>query len=137
MHFAKWLFIKKFAIFTGKHLSWSLFLIQNIGKFLRAPILKEPAKSRAWRAWRACVFACLTCLRAHVLGVLACSRACVLTCSACLRACMYMLCLRASCDVCFAYLALTYSRFCLIIYFVCINQGFAIKRKLLIHVNLS
>ena len=82
----------------------------------------------------------LACLRARVLGVLACSRAYVLgvlTCLACLRACMYMLCLRASYDACFACLPLTYSRFCLIIYFVCINQGFAIKRKLLIHVNLS
>ena len=30
--------IKNFAIFTGKHLCWSLFLIQIIPKFLRAPI---------------------------------------------------------------------------------------------------
>ena len=90
---------------------------------------KESAKSRAWRA---CVLACLTCL-----ACLRAWRACVLTCSACLRACMYMLCLRASYDACFACLPLTYSRFCLIIYFVCINQGFTIKRKLLIHVNLS
>ena len=35
---------KNFAIFTartGKHLCWSLFLIQIIAKFLRAPILKN------------------------------------------------------------------------------------------------
>ena len=84
----------------------------------------------------------------HVLGVLACSRAwrvCVptclhsyeLACLACLRACMRVLCLRASYDAYLACLPLTYSHFCLIIYFVCIDQGFAIKRKLLIHVNLS
>ena len=105
----------------------------------------ESAKSRAWRACmlacltclRACVFTCLACLRACVLTCLACLHACVLTCLACLRACMYVLCLRASYDACLACLPLTYSRFCLIIYFVCINQGFAIKRKLLIHVNLS
>ena len=78
---------------------------------------------------RACVLACLVCLRARVLDVLACSRA--------WRACMHVLCLRASYDACLACLPLTYSRFCLIIYFVCISQGFAIKRKLLIHVNLS
>ena len=33
--------LKNFAIFTGKHLCWSLFLIQNIAKFLRAPNLKS------------------------------------------------------------------------------------------------
>ena len=34
-------FLKNFALFTRKHLCWSLFLIQNIAKFLRAPILKN------------------------------------------------------------------------------------------------
>ena len=36
--------LKNFVIFTGwmgKHLCWSIFLIQNIVKFLRAPILKN------------------------------------------------------------------------------------------------
>ena len=36
--------LKNFAIFigrTGKHQCWSLFLIQNIAKFLRTPILKN------------------------------------------------------------------------------------------------
>ena len=108
---------------------------------------------------RVCLIACLaclcarvlcmfTCLRSHVLGVFACLRACVLGVLACLRAsvfgvfgclraCIRVLCLRASYDACLACLALTYSFFCLVIYFVCINKGFAIKRKLLIHVNLS
>ena len=83
------------------------------------------------------VFACLACLRAYVLGVLACLRAFVFGLFGCLRACIRVLCLRASYDACLACLALTYSFFCLVIYFVCINKGFAIKRKLLIHVNLS
>ena len=80
-----------------------------------------------FRAWRAYVLACLSCLaclrasRAHVLGVL-----CVLTCLLWWNVLLSSL-----------FLCLAYSRFCLIIYFVCINQGFAIKRKLLIHVNLS
>ena len=42
--YKKAVFLKKFAIFTGqtgKRLFWSLFLIQNIAKFLRAPILKN------------------------------------------------------------------------------------------------
>ena len=57
---------------------------------------------------------------------------------ACFRARIRVLCLRASYHACLACLALTYSPFCLIIYFVCINQGFAVKRKLLmIHANLS
>ena len=33
--------IKNLAIFTEKHLCWSLVLIQNIEKFVRAPILKN------------------------------------------------------------------------------------------------
>ena len=33
--------LKNLAIFTGKHLCWSLFLIQDIAKFLIAPILKN------------------------------------------------------------------------------------------------
>ena len=33
--------LKNFAIFTGKHLGWRLFLIQNIAKFFRASILKK------------------------------------------------------------------------------------------------
>ena len=33
--------LKSFAIFPGKQLCWSLFLIQNIAKFLRPPILKN------------------------------------------------------------------------------------------------
>ena len=126
---------------------WTLFTqykpFANIFKFYVlivfdfCNVLMESAKLRAWRA---CVLACLACLCACVLACLACLRACVLTCLACLRAwraCMHVLCLRASYDACLACLPLTYSRFCLIIYFVCINQGFAIKRKLLIHVNLS
>ena len=32
---------KYLAIFTGKHLCWSLFLIQNIAKYFRAPIRKD------------------------------------------------------------------------------------------------
>ena len=113
----------------------------------------EYAKSRAWRACVLCVFACwhawrvcvLTCWRAWRAYVLACWRAYVLACLrsyvlgvfACLHACMCVFCLRASYDACLASLPLTCSRFCLIIYFVCINQGFAIKRKLLIYANLS
>ena len=91
------------------------------------------------------VLTCLACLRVYVLAclarlcayVFACLRARELVVLTCLGACMRMLCLRASYNVCLACLPLTYSRFCLIIYFVCINQGFAIKRKLLIYVNLS
>ena len=33
--------LKNFAIFTGKQLCWRLFLIQNVAKFSRAPILKN------------------------------------------------------------------------------------------------
>ena len=33
--------IKNLEIFTRKDLCWSFFLIQNIAKFLRAPILKN------------------------------------------------------------------------------------------------
>ena len=40
----KKLCFKNFAIFTGKHLCWSFFLIQNIAKFFRAPILKNTCK---------------------------------------------------------------------------------------------
>ena len=29
------------AIFTGKHLCWSHFLLEKIAKFLRVPILKN------------------------------------------------------------------------------------------------
>ena len=36
--------LKNFAIFTGKHLCWRLFLIQNIGKIFRVPILKNICK---------------------------------------------------------------------------------------------
>ena len=32
---------KNFATFTGKHLCWKLFLIQNIVEFFGAPILKN------------------------------------------------------------------------------------------------
>ena len=39
--FCKKAVLKSFAIFTGKHLCLSLFLIQNIAKFFRAPILKN------------------------------------------------------------------------------------------------
>ena len=35
------------AIFTEKHLCWSLFLTQNIAKFLTAPILKNICKRPA------------------------------------------------------------------------------------------
>ena len=99
-------------------------------------LLIESAKSCARRACalcvfaclRACVLTCLACLRAGVFGVFAWLRVCVFVCLVCLHA--YVL-------ACLACLPLTYSRFCLIIYFLCINQGFAIKRKLLIHVHLS
>ena len=69
------------------------------------PITHESAKSRALRVY---VLACLRVWLAFVIRVL------------CLRACY---------DACLACLGLAYSRFCLIIYFVCMNQGFAIKRK--------
>ena len=47
--FAKWLFnyffkkaaLKHFAIFTEKYLCWNLFLLQNITKSLKAPILNN------------------------------------------------------------------------------------------------
>ena len=105
----------------------------------------ESAKSCALRACvltclaclRVCVLACLACLRAYVLACLACLRSYVIGVFTCWRACMYVLCLRASYDACLAHLPLTYSHFCLIIHFVCINQGFSIKRKLLIHLNLN
>ena len=51
--FLKIVALKNFAIFTGKHLCWSLFIknrlqqrcfLVNIGKFLRAPILKNICK---------------------------------------------------------------------------------------------
>ena len=81
------------------------------------------------------VLECLACLFPYVITCLARLLACVFTC---LRARVVgVLCLRACYDVCLACLALAHSRFCLIIYFVWINQGFAIKRKLLTHVNLS
>ena len=93
------------------------------------------------RAGVLCVLACLACLPAYVLGVLACLRTSVLgvlACLTCLRARLLgVLYLRACYDARLACLALAYSRFCLIIYFVCINQGFAVNRKLLIHENLS
>ena len=33
--------VKNLKIFTEKHLCWSFFLMQNIAKFLRAPILNN------------------------------------------------------------------------------------------------
>ena len=39
--FYKKVVVKNLAIFTEKHLCWGLLLIQNIAKFLRAPILKN------------------------------------------------------------------------------------------------
>ena len=39
--FQKKAIVKNLAIFTEKHLCWSLLLIQYIAKFLRAPILKN------------------------------------------------------------------------------------------------
>ena len=39
--FYKKIVFKNFEIFTGKHRCWSLFLIQNIAKYLRPPILKS------------------------------------------------------------------------------------------------
>ena len=95
------------------------------------------------RALRVCVFACLcvcvlACSRAWCVCVLTCLCACVLVFLRAWRVCV-LACLnaRTSYDACLACLPLTYSRFCLIIYFVCMNQGFPIKRKLLIHVNLK
>ena len=42
--FCKKAILKNFAIFTGKHLCWRLFLIQNIAQFFRALILKNICK---------------------------------------------------------------------------------------------
>ena len=39
--FCKTAILQKFAIFTGQHLCWRPFLIQNITKFFRAPFLKN------------------------------------------------------------------------------------------------
>ena len=39
--FQKKAVVKNLAIFTEKHLCWSLLLSQYIAKFLRAPILKN------------------------------------------------------------------------------------------------
>ena len=39
--FCKKAVLKNFAIFTGKHVGWRPFLIQNIAKFFRVPILKS------------------------------------------------------------------------------------------------
>ena len=39
--FCKKAILKNFAIFTGKHLCWRLFLIQNIAKYFTVPILKN------------------------------------------------------------------------------------------------
>ena len=98
---------------------------------------------------RACVLTCLACLRAYALTWLVCLRSCVFGVFACLRAwrgcvlaclsyfCTRVLNLSACYDACLSCSALAYSRFCQIIVFVCINQGFAVKRKLLIRVNLS
>ena len=61
---------KNFAIFTGKHLCWIPFLIQNIGKFFRALILKNICKlyqnmrssqtsrylSTSFQGYRSCVY---------------------------------------------------------------------------------
>ena len=133
--------VKRWAIITYKHGIYELphelpndLRLSILGKSLLNRMLGALARSPTLRAHAPGM---LTCFRAHVL---ACLRASVLTCLARLRAwlaSMHVLCLRASYDACLACLPLTYSRFCLIIYFVCINQGFAIKRKLLIHVNLS
>ena len=84
---------------------------------------------------RACVLTCLACLRAYVLGMPACLRAWRARVLACF--CTHVLNLRVCYDACLACSALAYSRFCLIIVFVCINQSFTIKGKLLIRVNLS
>ena len=138
--------VKRWAIITYKHGIYELshelpndLRVSILGKSLLNRLLGVLARSPAWRAY---ALACSCAWHAYALPR---SRACilrasVLTCLARLRAwlaCMHVLCLRASYDACLACLPLTYSRFCLIIYFVCINQGFAIKRKLLIHVNLS
>ena len=39
--FCKKVGLNNFAIVTEKHLCWRLFLIQNLAKFFRAPILKN------------------------------------------------------------------------------------------------
>ena len=39
--FYKKAFVNNLAIFTGKHLCWSIFLTQNNAKFLTAHILKN------------------------------------------------------------------------------------------------
>ena len=136
------------------------FVINMRDKVLKNGISKicemESAKSHALHA---VVLACLACLCACMLTCLACFRAYLLACLACLHvwcACMlaYFACfcvcmlsvlmcllwwnvLLSYVFACLACLAFVYSRFCLIIYFVCINQVFSIKRKLLIHVNLT
>ena len=39
--FYKAALLKDFVTFTGKYMCWSLFLIQNIARFLRASIFEE------------------------------------------------------------------------------------------------
>ena len=97
---------------------------------LRAYVLGCLAHLRAWRAYVLGVLACLTCLHASLLGVLLCLRA--------LRA--YVLAMMkyfTFLPVCMLdVLSIGVLTFCLFTFF-CINQGFGIKRKPLIHVNLS
>ena len=45
--FCKKALLKNFAIFTGKHLCWRLFFIQNIAKLFRAPIFKKHLRTAA------------------------------------------------------------------------------------------
>ena len=49
--FYKKVVLKNFAIFTWKHLCWSLLLIQNILAFLRAPILKNICERLLHKNW--------------------------------------------------------------------------------------
>ena len=75
------------------------------------------------------MFACLRALRVYVLPCSRAWRAFVLVCLTYMVAMMgaWHAQHRRTCLI----------RFCLIIVFVCINQGFTIKGKLLIRVNLS
>ena len=112
--------VRVLCVFTCFHACVLLRLRATVLARLRACVLSCLACSRVWRA---CVLACLACFCVRVL--------CVLTCL------LWWNVLLSYVFACLACLALAYSRFYLIIYFACINQGFAIKRKLLVHVNLS
>ena len=111
------------------------FVSYKLNKKLKNSIylnaMSESAKSRAWRGY------VLACSRAWRVYMLTCLRAC-LTCLRAWRARVLSVLLYSHASLTWrTHLALAYSCFCLIIYFVYINQDFAIKTKLLIYVDLS